>query len=237
MSTETRDPEAPSILTLPAGEHLFLCGVTGCGKTTLVRYLLSRLRISDANTSIIIVDPKFEWTGIKPDRTIKKLRDLSRVKPDRDRTLLVQLGPEESEQEHYDQLAKWIFERGRKAKGSRQRVYFDELNLVMQGSAPTPRMRYLLALYRQGRALGIGVMAGSQRPSGVPRVAQSESRQRYKFRLSMRDDQARMAEYMGPAVLEPPDYPAQTCHSDPHSFWYYRDGMTSSVQRVLKFER
>lgn len=241
MEMEKQSQESPGLLEMWRGEHVCIAGVTGSGKTVLSRSMLARLMRRSPTTSLIIVDPKLQFQ-FPCDLTVVKLSHLNRVRPAPTlfsrtvhRTILVRLGPEESDVDSYDRLFRWIYERGRKQPDSSQRVHIDDLSVV---ATAQQYPMYLRALYQQGRGLGIGVSANMQRAFTVPRFAQSEATGGfYKFRLMTRDDQARMAEYMGPSIMEPRDYPANSIHTrGPYSFFYYRWGMQQPVERVLDLQ-
>jgi hypothetical protein len=78
-------------------------------------------------------------------------------------------------------------------------MYVDEVYGVVETGKPSP---YLTAIWTRGRELGIGAYAASQRPVWVPIVMLSEAEHFFMFRLTVGDDRRRMAEFMGPTVME-----------------------------------
>jgi hypothetical protein len=102
------------------------------------------------------------------------------------------------------------------------RIWIDELMGIVRGPASYPP--YLKALYTQGRSRNCGILACTQRPSGIPLFALTESDVFIKFMLRMEQDQKRMATMMGNQVIEPKTYPAESVHRDEHSFFMLRSG-------------
>ncbi len=72
---------------------------------------------------------------------------------------------------------------------------------------------YLSACMRQRRSLRIPMILVTQRPVNIPRLALSESQHAVAFHLVDRQDRLRMAEVMGPEVVDRPV-------PNDHSFWY-----------------
>ena len=72
---------------------------------------------------------------------------------------------------------------------------------------------WMSAVMRQRRALRIPMILVTQRPVNIPRLALSESQHAVAFHLVDRQDRARMAEIMGPQIVDSP-VPLD------HSFWY-----------------
>jgi hypothetical protein len=102
----------------------------------------------------------------------------------------------------YDLLATlWV-------KDSNTVVVFDEIGTVEQLPGPARHAKRLQKLIRQywreGRALGISVVASKQRPVGVVRDQHSESRWKIVFPPADEGDMQRFAELLGqPAEWEP----------------------------------
>ena len=72
---------------------------------------------------------------------------------------------------------------------------------------------YTSAVFRQRRSLRIPMILVTQRPINIPRLALSESQHAVAFHLVDRQDRARMAEIMGPEIVDSPV-------PNDHSFWY-----------------
>jgi len=93
-------------------------------------------------------------------------------------------------------------------------VYIDELYALVEfGRVAPPKI--LSQLYTQGREKLVGVWGATQRPAWVPLFTISEDDWFFAFRTQLQDDRKRLAEMMGPEVLEP--IPV----NDPHGFWMY----------------
>ena len=81
-------------------------------------------------------------------------------------------------------------------------TYIDEVTTIIPHAQRYPM--YLRAIYTQGRGRRCGILTATQRPSGIPLYFSTEAGRFWKFFLANEDDQKRMAQYMGPEVLEPP---------------------------------
>lgn len=81
------------------------------------------------------------------------------------------------------------------------------------GSADRGLAPFTSSLLRTGRRRRTPVIGVTQRPVNVPRLFFSEASHAVMFRLEDRDDRRRMAEILGPEVVDEP-LPAD------HSFWY-----------------
>jgi hypothetical protein len=71
-------------------------------------------------------------------------------------------------------------------------VYLDELRYI---SEQLKLRNHLELLWQQGRALGVSVVAGSQRPAHVPLVAYSQASHLFLWRTGDDRDLARVAEF------------------------------------------
>lgn len=225
MSSETQErpvgtPLAASSKTPSGGaleisprERGILVGQTGTGKSTLANYLIQDKR------NLVVLDAKHEFQLARehvimhgPDQLSKKTDDVILYRP----------SPEFANQESYDRVFHWIYDRRNTF------LYIDEATALL-GRTGFSYPEWLRALYNQGRSLGIGVLASSQRPSNLPLFMFTESFKFWKFYLLLKRDNERMAEFMGERVL--------SNHKNPHSF-YYRSILSTSPARefVLKLE-
>jgi hypothetical protein len=174
-------------ITLRSHERVFLCGRTGSGKTFAAYHILKPL------PRLIVLDPKGTlgtW-GLRPwDREARRL--LKRGEPVRAR-VTVEFGTDPSE--IWQQAYQEIYAAGNAT------MYIDEVyGVVDPGSKASPE---LTGLITRGRELRIGVFGCSQRPSWVPLFLMTEAQHFFMFSLHLMEDKRRMAEFMGPEVMEP----------------------------------
>ena len=105
--------------------------------------------------------------------------------------------------EHFDRIVARAFDLGSHA------VVIHELASLANGNRVAPA---LLQAITQGRTHAVPMVLVTQRPIDIPRVAITESRHFFLFRLEDPRDRAVLAGVMGPAVRA--EIPLD------HSFWY-----------------
>jgi hypothetical protein len=185
-----------------------LVGQTGCGKTTLGKWMLrnySYCLALDPKISLGTSDaePEGHLPGFELARSPEELAELAgsydrlQYRPD----------PEYQQFEEWERVYRWVFDR------KNTFVYTDETNLVCKGPYPTDGMR---ACVTSGRERGIGMLHATQRPANIPGILLSESEHFYVFRLEKLDDRRRMAEMMPEDVVREP--------AKGHGFWYQGPG-------------
>lgn len=190
-----------------------LVGQTGCGKTTLAKWLIRCYPYCLALDPKITLgateaNPQGHLAGFELARSPEELEALS-ASYDR---LQYRPDPEWNVYEHWDRIYRWAFER------RNHMLYTDEVNLVCKGYIPTDGMR---ACVTSGRERGIGMLHATQRPANIPGILLSESEHFYVFRLEKADDRRRMGEMMPEDVVTHP--------ATGHGFWY------QGPQRPLQF--
>lgn len=200
---------------LPSDRY-FIVGQTGTGKSEYSKRLISQVR-----SRLLIIDPKHLF---KPLQAHKVTDNLERIPSISRRNVVVYRPPVDvlDDMRELDRVFKWVYLWGDCT------LYIDELALVVKNSVTYPA--YLKALYMQGREKRIAVISSTQRPANVPRFCVSESTVFAKFFLNLRDDQERMSEQMGSAVLEPKAFPKEKLHSGKHTFFYFRNGMNAPLE-------
>lgn len=199
-------PYSPRLtpLVMPSDSRGLLVGASGSGKSYLARYLLKPHR------SPVIIDPKGDFEPFQ-DAVIFRSPESFLEKWERtpeDHAILYRPDPEFDDVDDYDKVFKAVFFAAKEGR-RRALTYVDEVTLVAPGALRYGR--YFRALYNQGRGLGAGMLAVTQRPSSVPGFIISEAIRVWMFRLNLQDDVKRMVQIMGPEV---------TKRLPEHGFWY-----------------
>lgn len=171
-------------------------GKTGCGKTTLAKFL-----IEDYTKPYSVTwNPKgsdnvYEWKQRHVD-TLSSLYDDSEDK--RYRRLVYTPHPTVAEEfNNQNEFFYWIYER------KNTRLYIDEATAIVYSANKVPR--FLLAVLNRGRERGISTLTATQRPSGVPMNILSESEHYYVFKTNLPQDKKRIEEITGISVEDQED--------------------------------
>lgn len=201
---------AMDALTIGSRQRGILTGQTGSGKSTLAKYLIRDRR------NLLVIDPKHEFDPGRPHKIVKTLHGLSRSRED---CIVYRPEPEDNDPDRYDILFRWVYERRNTF------VYIDELTAVTKSALSYPM--WLRAIYVQGRSMGIGILAATQRPTLIPLFCLSEAQKFWSFYLLLQNDRRRMAEWMGEIVETEPQ--------ERYGF-YYKNTLTRERTReyVLK---
>lgn len=184
------------------GEHIEATGQTGSGKSYALAVIL-HLRALLRDSPCVVIATKAD------DKTVQRLvsRGWPRVKtPDeirQHRQCIFWPEPKGHADERERALEKAIFDLLAMLwhKDANVVVVFDEIGTVEQLDGPAGRRRRLQKMIRQywreGRALGISVVASKQRPVGVVRDQHSETRWKIVFPPADAGDMDRFAEMLG----------------------------------------
>lgn len=195
------------------GEHVFIGGMTGSGKTVVAKYYLA------GETNVIILDTKgtFDYSDVLPNIPVfDKLADLIKFE---DGKAIYRPRYEELNKEFYEAFFKWIYFRQNTI------VLVDEL---MSISTQTYCPEYLKAIWTRGRERHTSVWACTQRPATIPVVAFTESSHFFIFRLNNINDRRRLVESIGAEEFLQilPKY----------VFWYYNIEMDKPIKSKLKLQ-
>lgn len=194
----------------PGSRSIFI-GKTGSGKTfgmlkTAHRFLHER--------QIQLLATK-EDKGILslPYPIVNKLSEVSKYKfPDYPFVIYYPMGDELADKEKLDRWCEWVYQRKHTV------AMIDEVTQVADKVRPRPGF---LDLYTRGRSQDITVLAGNQRPVGLPVVALSEAEHFYRFYLARREDRKTVSDYTHPVMLQQV--------RDKHGFFYYSPNRSNNV--------
>lgn len=167
-----------------------LIGKTGCGKTTLARFLIE----DQAKRYSVTWNPKgseavYGWK----QKHVNSLRQLEDAADDDERRLVYTPDPFRAEDESDQrEFFYWVYEN------RNRRLYIDEATSIVYPGNKIPR--FLLAVLNRGRERGISSLTATQRPSGVPMNVLSESEHYYVFKTLLPQDRQRVEAITGISV-------------------------------------
>ncbi len=182
-----------------AGHGMVIAGQNGAGKSVLATSIANRW------DRVLVYDPKRDPASLMPNAAVcYGVKAALAALPGR-----VVYRPRADEihriGELFDELVKKVM------KLTAHAIVVHELgDLAASDRELAP---YTSACFRQRRSLRIPMILVTQRPMNIPRLALSESQHAVAFHLVDRQDRARMAEIMGPEIVERPV-------PNDHSFWY-----------------
>lgn len=211
---------------IPTDKHVFVCGMTGSGKSYLCE---SYLRCYDY---VVKLDTKNEteeryregrspWEGLKEGRdftVVYNFDDLDGVETDK----IIYVPPyDEQNEETFNKFFRWIFERENTI------LWVDELMSIAPNAQRTPRE--FGRLLQQGRSKGCGVWCGSQRPSAIPAIVPANCHYFFIFKLNLPQDNKKMVEITGMPQIWDAKNPLQG-----YQFWYYKVGDKYPVKAEIE---
>lgn len=163
----------PEPTTSPAGgirytDRVFIAGVNGSGKSVLINHIATRFACQR-----FLYDTKEEFTvpGVNPVRSISEI----------DWALpLIHYIDDAGDLADTDRLFRLFWARKAAGRAYGLIVIVHELaDLCADQPGKTPR--WVGNYIRKGRAHGLGLIAGSQRPRNIPRAARSECQHVFSF--------------------------------------------------------
>lgn len=180
-----RNPNGLQPVKIEGSDRVFLCGMTGSGKTFWAMHMLAAL------PRLIVVDSKHsdeiaKWDWRDGDKNSVRLLE-------RGRAVRVRV--------HDDgEALDWM---GRAYHAGGTVVYIDEVVLLVPQGTRSPIE--LQQIWRAGRERGVGGWVATQRPSWLPRELLSEAEWSVMFRLKLEDDRKTMAKDggLGDVALQP----------------------------------
>jgi hypothetical protein len=164
----TTSPARPSGIRYT--DRVFVAGVTGSGKSVLINHLATQFRCQR-----FLYDTKDEFTipGVQSVHHVERI--------DWDQPVIHYID-DAGDLKDTDRLFKTLWQRkvGRSGHAYGLIVVVHELGDLcadQPGGTPPWVNNYI----RKGRAHGLGLLAGSQRPRNIPRMARSESAHVFSF--------------------------------------------------------
>lgn len=156
-----------------------IVGMTGSGKTTLVRALLA------VRAYVVVLDMKglIRWAGYERHETLQSL-----IQSKHPRLVYAPNYIEMQDWDTIDRFFEWIYRRRNTT------LYVDEVYSVCRNNKIP---FYYNAVLTRGREKKISVLSAVQRPKMIPITILSESEHFYLFRLQIRDDRKRVQEITG----------------------------------------
>lgn len=194
-------------MKIKEGEHVFVAGRTGSGKTFLTK------RYLQAAFPVYVLDVKktLNWQNVED---IEYLDRLEKVVKCRKKKVVYQPHWDEMKPEFYNEFFRFIYRK------EEVTVWIDE---TMGIGTAMKFPEYYKALLTRGRELGISVWSCTQRPATIPIISMSEATHFFIFDLNMKKDRVRIAEIAGEEhFLKLPGK---------YVFWYYN--MVESSRPVL----
>lgn len=210
-------------ISIKTSEHVFITGQTGTGKSLVAEVYLA------GYPNVIKLDTKGEyyertkagvtaWRGLVQDRDFTVVHTLAELNQSEYNKIIYVPEHEEMNEEHYDALMKYIYERENTI------LWIDELMEVCP--SPTRYPAYLKALMTRGRSKEAVVWACTQRPTDIPSIVFGNSTHFFVFAMQLPQDRDKLVKSTG----EP------TFYNQPegHDFYYWRVGMDEPILAELQ---
>lgn len=194
-------------MKIQKGEHVFVAGRTGSGKTFLVKRYLQEVK------PVYVLDLKktLDWQNVEKAVYLDKL---SKVVKTKSKKVVYQPDWKEMKPDYYNEFFRFLYHK------ENVHVWIDE---TMGIGTAMKFPEYYKALLTRGRELGISVWCCTQRPATIPMIAMSEATHFFIFDLNMKKDRFRIAEIAGEENFM--KLPGK------YSFWYYN--MVESDKPIL----
>jgi len=172
-----------------------LIGKTGCGKTTLAKFLVEDyIKPYSVTWNPKGSDNVFRWN----QKHVSTLQELYDAADDDEHRIIYTPHPLVAEDEKtQEEFFYWIYEN------KNRRIYIDEATSICYSANKVPR--FLLAILNRGRERGISSLTATQRPSGVPMNILSESENYYVFKTLLPQDKQRVELITGISVEDQND--------------------------------
>lgn len=197
------------------GEHSFIAGLTGSGKSELAQIYLS------GKDNAICLDTKGteEWWRIPDVKVFTRLDELVKFTYGK---AIYRPRWEELNQNYFNSFFEWIYKRGNTD------VWIDEAMNVCPNATVIPE--YYKGCLTRGRTLGISVWSLTQRPKTIPLVIMSEAKHFFIFDLNLEADRKRIMEIVPYDEINL--VPSKVYEE--FSFWYYNSKLDKPVIGKIK---
>ena len=212
-------------IEIPVDQNVFICGMTGCGKSVLAEVYLAGYE------NVIKVDTKQEyfsrkddgeeaWRGLTEGVDYVVCHSLQEVKDCESSKIIYVVPWDEQNSENYNSLCEYCFIQGDWI------LWIDEMMSFFE-SAQT-NIKFCKAIYTAGRTRRVVIWGCTQKPSSLPTYCVGNSYHFFTFAMPNPADRKRMVDITGCSELmqKPKKY----------VFWYYREGMDEgqAIQARLK---
>ena len=210
--------------TIKTDEHVFICGMTGTGKSFFAEAYLANYEY------VIKLDSKGEyderkkkglnpWRGLKEGVDFEMVRHLEQLPFCECPKIIYCPAEEEADDEEFiDEFFRFCYER------ENTMVWVDELMSVASASRCP---HYLRIICTRGRSRNVALWACSQRPADIPSIVTANSTHFIVYKLMKDADRKRMYADTGcPEMLENP--------KGKFTFWYFKNnGMENAIHAQL----
>jgi len=203
-------------MDIKIGEHVFITGQTGSGKSVLAELYLS------GQDNVICLDTKGETNfSMIPDAEIfTHLEDLMTFEEGK---AIYRPVWEELNTDFYDRFFEWIYRRGN------CNVWVDEVMSLYDNSLSI--LPFHKAILTRGRTKKISCWNVTQRPKTIPLTIISEAKHFFIFDMNLEGDRKRIQEVVSHKEI---NIKPSTLGGD-FSFWYYNFKMVKPVLAKFKF--
>lgn len=210
-------------MAILTSEHVFVPGMTGCGKSHLAEAYLSQF------PKVVKLDTKGEamdkirrkqnpWPQVNPKELtiVTRLDDL--IQNSDAPYLIYNPSHDELQEDYYDEFFRWAYYHRRIT------VWVDEVMEVLE--SPHKILRWYKGILTRGRYFDVAMWQLTQRPMGLPPMTIAQSTHVFCFDLQLDQDRKKVSDVTGVAdFLTKPEG---------HNFWYWRSGWRSAKLGVLE---
>jgi hypothetical protein len=209
----------PPGIVFKQGEHMLLCGGTGCGKTTVASELLAdrkyvvMLRTKPRDLSYKKMRLKDTHTWPAPWHAGTRLMLWPKKIPDIDITIARQ-----------EALFKRLFNRISQDTG--WTVYCDETLYLTDYLGLS---RHIAVNHEQGRSAGITMVLATQRPARIPLLAYSGTTHYFIWQTTFEDDLKRLSALGGALPIGVKGLAAQITRLKKHDYVYVNPSTHTAI--------
>lgn len=191
-------------------EHVFVAGMTGSGKTYLLKTYLA-----GNEKPVFVLDTKgtFTWEQVPAKLQImcRRLEQIPNAAA-RYKYIIYRPDPEELDPEYYDAFFDFCY------RMKNCTVAIDECMQICESALKMPPA--LKSIYTRGRELNVNAWTATQRPANIPVLTYSEATHKFIFKLSAIQDKKRLYEETGYE---------QFLKNIPKYYFWYLDGTTGDA--------